>query len=314
MSAVLSLNPSYYEALKRLTLELAGVNLGSDHAFLIETRLSSLARDEGFDSLTMMVEELFKSGQSRLAVQVVSSLMERDTHFYTDLPSFNKLDDVILPLLHPIHKGGTIRILSFGCSSGQEPYCIAMALHKAKEKYTDVKFEITGIDYPSAALDRARIGLYTHFDVQRGLPIQDLVKYFDREKEDWRLKEHVRKAVNFKETHLLSNLDDLGDFHVVLFRNALPHYSSPAQVRVLRGLSTLVKPLGYLLLGSDETLNHINYGFDPLARQNGIFRKREEKVVEVIDPTIKQPNGRTTFEGTKRKRKDITKAGKSKTG
>ena len=314
MSAVLSLNPSYYEALKRLTLELAGVNLGSDHAFLIETRLSSLARDEGFDSLTMMVEELFKSGQSRLAVQVVSSLMERDTHFYTDLPSFNKLDDVILPLLHPIHKGGTIRILSFGCSSGQEPYCIAMALHKAKEKYTDVKFEITGIDYPSAALDRARIGLYTHFDVQRGLPIRDLVKYFDREKEDWRLKEHVREAVNFKETHLLSNLDDLGDFHVVLFRNALPHYSSPAQVRVLRGLSTLVKPLGYLLLGSDETLNHINYGFDPLARQNGIFRKREEKVVEVIDPTIKQPNGRTTFEGTKRKRKDITKAGKSKTG
>lgn len=314
MSAVLSLNPSYYEALKRLTLELAGVNLGSDHAFLIETRLSSLARDEGFDSLTMMVEELFKSGQSRLAVQVVSSLMERDTHFYTDLPSFNKLDDVILPLLHPIHKGGTIRILSFGCSSGQEPYCIAMALHKAKEKYTDVKFEITGIDYPSAALDRARIGLYTHFDVQRGLPIRDLVKYFDREKEDWRLKEHVREAVNFKETHLLSNLDDLGDFHVVLFRNALPHYSSPAQVRVLRGLSTLVKPLGYLLLGSDETLNHINYGFDPLARQNGIFRKREEKIEEVIDPTIKQPNGRTTFEGTKRKRKDITKAGKSKTG
>ena len=314
MSAVLSLNPSYYEALKRLTLELAGVNLGSDHAFLIETRLSSLARDEGFDSLTMMVEELFKSGQSRLAVQVVSSLMERDTHFYTDLPSFNKLDDVILPLLHPIHKGGTIRILSFGCSSGQEPYCIAMALHKAKEKYTDVKFEITGIDYPSAALDRARIGLYTHFDVQRGLPIRDLVKYFDREKEDWRLKEHVREAVNFKETHLLSNLDDLGDFHVVLFRNALPHYSSPAQVRVLRGLSTLVKPLGYLLLGSDETLNHINYGFDPLARQNGIFRKREEKIEEVVDPTIKQPNGRTTFEGTKRKRKDITKAGKSKTG
>ena len=83
MSAVLSLNPNYYEALKRLTLELAGVNLGADHAFLIETRLSGLARSEGFDTLSNMVEELFKSGQSRLAVQVVSSLLERDTHFYT---------------------------------------------------------------------------------------------------------------------------------------------------------------------------------------------------------------------------------------
>ena len=314
MSAVLSLNPNYYEALKRLTLELAGVNLGADHAFLIETRLSGLARSEGFDTLSNMVEELFKSGQSRLAVQVVSSLLERDTHFYTDLPSFNNLADVVLPLLHPIHKGGTIKILSFGCSSGQEPYCIAMALDKAKEDYPDIKFEITGIDYPSAALDRARIGLYTHFDVQRGLPIRDLVKFFDREKEDWVIKDHIRDAVTFKETHLLSNLDDLGDFHVVLFRNALPHYSSPAQVRVLRGLATLVKPLGYLLLGSDETLNHINYGFDPLARQNGIFRKREEKVEEPIeDPTIKKPNGRKTFERTKRKLKTMAELNQPKT-
>ena len=314
MSAVLSLNPNYYEALKRLTLELAGVNLGADHAFLIETRLSGLARSEGFDTLSNMVEELFKSGQSRLAVQVVSSLLERDTHFYTDLPSFNNLADVVLPLLRPIHKGGTIKILSFGCSSGQEPYCIAMALDKAKEDYPDIKFEITGIDYPSAALDRARIGLYTHFDVQRGLPIRDLVKFFDREKEDWVIKDHIRDAVTFKETHLLSNLDDLGDFHVVLFRNALPHYSSPAQVRVLRGLATLVKPLGYLLLGSDETLNHINYGFDPLARQNGIFRKREEKVEEPIeDPTIKKPNGRKTFERTKRKLKTMSELNQTKT-
>ena len=314
MSAVLSLNPNYYEALKRLTLELAGVNLGADHAFLIETRLSGLARSEGFDTLSNMVEELFKSGQSRLAVQVVSSLLERDTHFYTDLPSFNNLADVVLPLLHPIHKGGTIKILSFGCSSGQEPYCVAMALDKAKEDYPDIKFEITGIDYPSAALDRARIGLYTHFDVQRGLPIRDLVKFFDREKEDWVIKDHIRDAVTFKETHLLSNLDDLGDFHVVLFRNALPHYSSPAQVRVLRGLATLVKPLGYLLLGSDETLNHINYGFDPLARQNGIFRKREEKVEEPIeDPTIKKPNGRKTFERTKRKLKTMGELNQPKT-
>ena len=314
MSAVLSLNPNYYEALKRLTLELAGVNLGADHAFLIETRLSGLARSEGFDTLSNMVEELFKSGQSRLAVQVVSSLLERDTHFYTDLPSFNNLADVVLPLLHPIHKGGTIKILSFGCSSGQEPYCVAMALDKAKEDYPDIKFEITGIDYPSAALDRARIGLYTHFDVQRGLPIRDLVKFFDREKEDWLIKDHIRDAVTFKETHLLSNLDDLGDFHVVLFRNALPHYSSPAQVRVLRGLATLVKPLGYLLLGSDETLNHINYGFDPLARQNGIFRKREEKVEEPIeDPTIKKPNGRKTFERTKRKLKTMGELNQPKT-
>ncbi len=299
MSGVLSLTPTYYEALKRLTLELAGVNLGDNHAFLIETRLSSLSRDEGFDSLGSMVDELFKSGQSRLAIQVVSSLLERDTHFYTDRPSFNKLVDVVLPRLYPIHKGGNLKILSFGCSSGQEPYCIAMDLEKEDKLFPDVTFEVQGVDYPSAALDRARIGLYTHFDVQRGLPIKDLTQFFDREKEDWRVKEHIRDAVTFEETHLLSNMDKLGDFHVVLFRNALSHYSSPAQVRVLRSLSTLVKPLGYLILGTGETLNHINYGFDTLEGHSEIFRKREEKIPEV-EPEGKKSNGRTTFHEPKK--------------
>ena len=305
MRGALSLNPTYYEALKRLTLELAGVNLGSDHAFLIETRLSTLARQEGYDSLDNMVEELFNTGQSRLAVQVVSSLLERDTHFYTDRPSLEKLEDIIIPALYASRKGSTIRIVSFGCSSGQEPYCIAMALDKAKDKFPDVTFEIIGVDYPSSALDRARAGRYTHFDVQRGLPIRDLVTYFDRQAEDWIIKEHIRKAVKFEETHLLSNLDTLGEFDIVVFRNALPHYSSPAQVRVLRGLSTLVKPLGYLLLGTNETLNHINYGFDRLARQPNIFRKREEKVESIVEPNIKKPSERKTFEKAKRRLRDL---------
>jgi len=314
MRSALSLNPTYYEALKRLTLELAGVNLGNDHAFLIETRLSTLARQEGYDSLDNMIEELFNTGQNRLAVQIVSSLLERDTHFYTDRTSLDKLEDVIIPAMYSSRKGNTIRIISFGCSSGQEPYCIAMTLDKAKDKFPDVKFEITGVDYPSSALDRAKAGRYTHFDVQRGLPIRDLVTYFDRKAEDWVIKDHIRKAVKFEETHLLSNLDSLGQFDVVVFRNALPHYSSPAQVRVLRGLSTLVKPLGYLLLGTNETLNHINYGFDTLARQPNIFRKREEKVEIIEDPNIKKPTDRKTFEKSKRRLKDMGEMHESKTG
>jgi len=305
MRGALSLNPTYYEALKRLTLELAGVKLGSDHAFLIETRLATLARQEGYKSLDDMVEELFNTGQSRLAVQVVSSLLERDTHFYTDRPSLDKLENIIIPTLYRSRKGGIIRIVSFGCSSGQEPYCIAMSLDKAKDKFPDVTFDIVGVDYPSSALDRAKVGRYTHFDVQRGLPIRDLVTYFDRKSEDWVIKKDIRNAVKFEETHLLSNLDALGQFDIVVFRNALPHYSSPAQVRVLRGLSTLVKPLGYLLLGTGETLNHINYGFDTLARQPNVFHKREDIVEIIEDPNIKKPTDRKTFEKAKRRLKDM---------
>jgi len=114
----MSLAPSYYEALRRLTLELAGVNLGTNHAFLVETRLSRLARDEGYASLEAMINELFKTGGSRLAVQVVSALTERDTHFFKDARAFSRLRETVIPDLHRKRGGGRVRLLSFGCASG----------------------------------------------------------------------------------------------------------------------------------------------------------------------------------------------------
>jgi len=313
MSAALSLKPSYYEALKRLTVELAGVKLGADHAFLIETRLSTLARKEGFESLSDMIEELFSQGKNRLAIQIVSSLLERDTHFYTDRIGYDTLLDVLIPKLYQSYKGGEIRILSFGCSSGQEPYGLAMSLDKVRTQFKDMDIKIVGIDYPSSALDRARQGRYSHFDVQRGLPIRDLITYFDRRGEDWVVKDKIQRAVEFKEFHLLSNLESLGQFHVVLFRNVLPHYSSPAQVRVLRGMAKIVKPLGYLMLGSQESLSGINYGFDADPSHQGVFKRREPEPEPVVeDPNIKKPNGNKTFEKSKRRMRDISEMGKQK--
>lgn len=307
MRNALTLNPSYYEALKRLTLELAGVKLGADHAFLIETRLAEVARREGFNSLGTMIEELFNTGQTRLAVQVVSSLVERDTHFFSDRKSFDVLEKIVLPQLYRIHKGGKIRILSFGCMSGQEAYGIAITIDRMKDRLKGLEIEIIGVDYPSQALERAKAGRYTHFEVQRGLPIKDLVTYFNRDKEDWIVKPSLREKVEFKELHLLSNLDELIDFHAIMFRGNLPHYSGPAQVRVLRGLSTRVKPFGYLILGSHETLEHINYGFDSVETAPSLFRKREDPPEEIVeDPNIKKPTDKKTFERTKRRKNNLT--------
>jgi len=300
-----TLKPSYYAALKRLTLELAGVNLGSDHAFLVETRLASLARQEGYGSLTDMIDELFSYGKTRLAVQIVSALLERDTHFFNDREGFDHLENKVLPSLYAQNRGGTIRILSFGCSNGQEAYSLAIMLDRIKDRFSGVRFEIVGVDYPSIALERAMAGRYTHFEAQRGLPIRDLITYFDRQGEDWLVKPPLRKQIEFKEFHLLSSLDDLGTFQVVMFRNSLPHYSSPAQVRVLRSLSVVVEPLGFLMLGTGETLNHINYGFDPLALTPGVFRRRapKPKIDEPEDdPNVKKPSGHTTFEGSRQRR------------
>jgi len=302
----LSLNPSYYDALRRLTLELAGINLGSSHAFLVETRLSRLAREEGYGTLEAMVDELFKTGGSRLAVQVVTALTERDTHFFKDKTAFKRLEEIVLPDLQRKRGGGRIRLLSFGCASGQEPYGMAMLLHRMREQMGDMKVDIVGVDYPSQALDRAREGRYTHFDVQRGLPIQDLVDFFEAGKVDWVVKADIRNNVEFRDIHLLSKLDTLEDFHAVMFCGGLPHYSAPARVRVLRGLAGLVKENGYLILGEGESLSQMNFGFDRATNETGLYIKREIPVEPEIDETLKVPNGRTTFEKTSKRHKSLS--------
>ena len=278
MSGVLSLEPSYYAALKRLTLELAGVKLGDDHAFLVETRLSALARKEGFENLSDMIDQLFSRGQTRLAIQIVSALLERATRFFDDRVGFEILGDTLLPALHPLYRGGTLRILSFGCSSGQEVYSSAILCDRMKDVFPDMDVEITGVDYPSLALDRAVEGRFTHFEVQRGLPIAHLVDYFTRDGEDWVINQAIREKVSFADHNLLSDTESLGTYQIVMFRGRLDQYSSTAAIRVMRHLSALTSANGYLMLGSDETLGKINFGFDVEPVANGCYRKPAEEI------------------------------------
>jgi len=279
MSSALSLRPSYYQALKRLTLELAGVKLGADHTFLIETRLSALARKEGYDNLSEMIDELFSRGQTRLAIHVVSALLDRATRFFDDREGYNYLGDILLPSLHKIHRGKTVKIMSFGCSSGQEVYSTAILADRMKSVFPDMPIEVTGVDYPSWALERAKEGRFTHFEVQRGLPIRHLVDYFDRDGEDWVVKEDLRQKVSFLDHNLLSNVEEFGSYQIVMFRGRMQQYSAPAIVRILRSLSGLISTHGYLMLGTQEEIGKINYGFNSAPVKPGCFLKLPKKPV-----------------------------------
>lgn len=290
MRGALTLKASYYEALKRLTLELAGVNLGANHAFLVETRLARLARDEGYASLEAMIDELFNTGKTRLAVQIVSALTERDTHFFKDQQAFDRLREHVLPDLYHKRGGGRLRLLSFGCASGQEAYGMAMTVAKMRDQLDGVKIDILGVDYPSQALERARTGRYTHFEVQRGLPVTDFVEFFEPDGENWIVKDEIQNMVKFQDVHLLSKLEKLDEFHAVMFCGSLPHYSAPARIRVLRGLSGLVKAHGYLILGTGENLAQMNFGFDRVLEEPGLYKKREvileEEEIDDSEPFI----------------------------
>lgn len=296
MAAALSLTPSYYEALRRLTLEMTGVALGDNHHFVVETRLSALARREGFGSLHDMVEELFARGQTRLAVNVVSALLERERRFFDDKPGIAQLSDYVIPQLMSGYGGDDLRILVFGCGSGQDAYSLAMTLQNLESQMVGLSTKIVAVDYPSWALDRAKLGSYTHFEVQRGLPIMDLVTHFTRSGTDWIANDPLRQRVEFKDFHLLSNPESLGKFHVILFGNALSHYSAPAQVRLLRNMAPITLPHGYLMLGGYDKLSDMNFGYDAVAGQSGLMKRREDVKVP-IDPYEgrKRPTQRTSF-------------------
>ena len=298
MSGALSLQASYYEALKRLTLELAGVKLGEEHAFLVETRLSALARKEGFENLSDMIDQLFSRGQTRLAVHVVSALLERATRFFNDRKGFEILGDQLLPALHPLYRGGKVSILSYGCSSGQEVYSAAILAEKMKGVFPDMDVEVTGVDYPSMALDRAKEGRFTHFEVQRGLPIVHLIDYFTRDGEDWVVNDDLRAKVKFADHNLLSDPQALGTFQIVMFRGRMAQYSPPATVRMIRSLSALTSGNGYLMLGTTEALGKMGFGFDVQAVAEGCYQKipkekdtapEETLVVRSAPPVEYQP-------------------------
>jgi chemotaxis protein methyltransferase CheR len=299
----LSLRPTYYEALRRLTLQLSGVQMGSDHAFLVETRLSSLARKEGFENLEAMVQELFSVGKSRLAIQVVSALVERDTHFNRDPKSLDTLFHTVLPELVEKRGGGRIDLLSYGCGSGQDIYSIAIRARyaAARAMMGPVSLHMTGVDYPSQALERARTGRYTHFEAQRGLSARDLIANFTPDlapgSTDWLVAAHLQENVTFKEMHLMASADELDEFHIVMFRGAIGHYSRSARVRVIRSLTKVLRPYGYLILGSGEDLQDNYSELEPVPGTPGLYRRL--KFEPVVEPIGKQPNGRTTFDGSK---------------
>ena len=303
MRGALTLRPSYYEALRRLTLQLAGVRMGSDHAFLVETRLANLARREGYASLDAMVEELFSSGQARLAVQVVSSLVERDTHFNHNPASLDTLFDIALRDLAQKRGGGRLDLLCHGCGSGQDAYSVAMrALSpQGRDVLGPTELHIVGVDYPSQALERARAGRYTHFEVQRGLSARDMVTYFTPDpapnSTDWLASDALRAHVSFPDMHLMSDRMDKDRFHIILFRGALGQYTNPARIRLMRSLSLCLKPYGYLVLGSDEEVGGEAFGLEAVDGAPGLYRKPEVEVA----PVGKQPNGRTTLDGAKKR-------------
>jgi chemotaxis protein methyltransferase CheR len=231
----------------------SGLSLGPDKLYLLETRLVSIMRRENTRDLAALAAKLLPN--SALEREVVEAMTTNESLFFRDAKPFDALRQRVLPRLHAARPPGTrLRIWSAAASTGQEAYSIAMVAAELGATLSDRRIDIVGTDISRDALSRAREGLYSHFEIQRGLPMQMLVKFFAKEDQQWRIKSTLRGAVEFREWNLLADLKPLGQFDVVFCRNVLIYFDAPTKSRVLDAMVNQMAPDGVLFLGGAETV------------------------------------------------------------
>ena len=272
------MTPLDYDYLRKLLKDRSGLMLSNDKQYLVESRLMPVARKLGLATLAELVTQL-KCGNEKLAVDVVEAMTTNESFFYRDKIPFEHFRDAIVPaLMQARAKERRIRIWCAAASTGQEPYSLAMTLKEMQDKLRGWRIEILGTDLSLEVLEKAKAGVYSQFEVQRGLPIQLLVKYFTQVGDTWQIAPEIRAMVQYRPMNLLSEFTTLGRFDVVLCRNVLIYFDQETKVGVLNRVARMLETDGYLVLGAAETVVGLTDAFKPIADKRGLYAPNKEKM------------------------------------
>ncbi len=254
-----------FNALADLALNGSGQSIPSSKAYLIEARLAAIARREAFASLEDLVHCLESRQNPVLRTEVAAALLSRDTWFFREPGSLEALVRTKLPDRVAASSAGRIRVWIAGGSTGQEAYSLAMMLDdEAPPGIAGAKIEILSTDMCKHATEKARAGLFGHYEVQRGLSIQRLLKHFTRlDSGDWQASEALRNRIGFRQHNLLEPAGGLGKFDVILCRNVLSGMARSARTRVAESLANQLAPGGLIMLGEGESLYGLSERLEP---------------------------------------------------
>lgn len=265
------MTPADYDYLRKFLKERSGLDLSPDKQYLVESRLLPLARKASLSGIPDLVLKI-RNGDGRLATDVVEAMTTNETFFFRDKIPFDHLRDSIMPgLIQARAARKSLRIWSAASSTGQEPYSIAMCLKEMGAALAGWRIEIVATDLSQEVLEKCKAGVYSQFEVQRGLPIQLLMKYFTQASDVWQLNADVRSMVQFRQLNLLQDFSHLGTFDVIFCRNVLIYFDQPTKGKVLGRLSKAMAPDGHLYLGGAETVLGISDAFKPVAGQRGLY-------------------------------------------
>jgi len=274
--------PLDYEYLRRLLKERSGLDLSADKQYLVESRLLPLARRTGLGGITELVQKM-KSGAEQLTSDVVEAMTTNETFFFRDKIPFDHLRDSILPELARSRVARrSIRVWSAASSTGQEPYSIAMCLREFGPAMSGWRSEIVATDLSHEVLEKSKAGLYSQFEVQRGLPIQLLVKYFTQLGEFWQLSADIRGMVQHRQLNLLQDFSHLGKFDVIFCRNVLIYFDQETKTSIFERMARMLEPDGYLMLGAAESVVGITDAFRPCPERRGLYQLNPARVARPV--------------------------------
>ena len=266
------MNVSDFELVADILKSRSGVELPREKAYLLESRLNPVARKWSFRGFDELAQALRQDGEDALLRDIVQAMTITDTYFFRDLKPFRQFSDLVLPhLLQEKKADRRFRIWCAGCSSGQEPYSLAMLLKDREPELAGWRYEILGTDLSADMLARAKTGLYTQLEVQRGLPITYLVKYFEKQDERWRIQDPARETVEFQPFNLLDDMAPLGRFDIIFCRNVLKHLAEEVRLSVLNRMVDLLDDNGLLCLGLNESVAALGGRLQPIPGLHGMF-------------------------------------------
>jgi chemotaxis protein methyltransferase CheR len=261
-----------FEFICQILRERSGLVLTNDKAYLLESRLLPVARKWKLATFDDLVRVIRTKMDEAVVRDVVEAMTTNESFFFRDTKPFDQFKALVLPaLLKSRAASRTIRIWSAACSSGQEPYSLAMILSESAAQLNGWKIEIVGTDLSTEILNRAKEGMYSQFEVQRGLPITMLVKNFAQIGDRWQINAKIRGMVQYKEFNLLQDPMPLGRFDVVFCRNVLIYFDQPTKTRVLNSVAKLMPEDGFLFLGGAETVLGITDKFQMVPGQRGVY-------------------------------------------
>ncbi len=265
------MTPQEYEYVCKILKERSGLLLAADKQYLIESRLLPLARRAGLSGIADLVLKM-KSGADALIVEVVEAMTTNETFFFRDKIPFDNFKDTIVPDLIKARAGRkSLRVWCAAASTGQEPYSLAMLLKEMGPALNGWRVEIVATDLSQEVLEKSKSGIYSQFEVQRGLPIQMLVKHFDQVGEFWQIKPEVRSMVQFRQLNLLKDFSHLGKFDVIFCRNVLIYFDQETKIDVFSRLLKANETDGYLLLGAAETVVGLTNAYRPCQQRRGVY-------------------------------------------